>query len=371
MDAESNRMYRLDLLRIAATSFILILHFLDRGGYLSKSMVYSEWWFLSWLLEGLSFTGVDLYVIISAFFLIENSDVRLGKIFNLWGQVFFTSIVISTVMSVTGFAFDKMDYLYTFLPFITKQAWFVNVYILMYLLHPFMNMLIARMNRKQYRLLLLVVLVFFCIAQSVIPEKTWTMDSSEGCGILWFCTLYFATGYFKKYIYENKDEINRVFCIKILVLSVCAMVFSKGMLHLSAMQTGHGGFAENIWFHFDSLPVFAASFALFGLFLSIREDQFSAYVKKIISFISPATLGIYLISAQFKLHMHLWTDILHVNRYINSWKMIPVMIFSVLIVFTFSLLIDKFRHLLAEITINRFGMDKKIDLWQKRIITKL
>lgn len=369
---KTERRISLDLLRIIATFFIITLHFLDRGTYLYTSVINNPWGIFSWFIEGIALAGVNIYVIISAFFLSDSSHARLGKVFDLWGQVFVTSVAVALVMKAAGFEMSGMDYVYAFLPFTTKQAWFVNVYVLMYLLHPFMNKVIAKMERHEYRVFLIILLLFFSAAQTFIPEKTWTMDSSEGCGILWFMTLYFVTGYYKKYMMKNGKPIVSVKTnLLVLLISAALMPISILLISFISNVTGHGAFAMHILYHYDSIPVFLGSFAVFGIVARRDNCSFRNGAKKMIEFIAPATLGIYLISTQGMLHMHLWTDILHVDRYVNSWKMIPAMAAGVLFVFTVSMLLDKLRHLLAVNTVDRLKIDKHVDEWQNRLIKRM
>ena len=159
--------------------------------------------------------------------------------------------------------------------------------------------------------------------------------------------------------------------VLILIISVISMTVSKILIHEVSALTGHGGFAENIWIHFNSVPMLLVSFSMLGIFMHIKNNSINVHLRKVIVYVAPATLGIYLFSTQFKLHMHLWTDILHIDCYGNSWKMVPAVFISAVLVFAVCLGLDKLRHLVALNTIDRLDIGKRIDLWQKKITDRL
>jgi surface polysaccharide O-acyltransferase-like enzyme len=198
---EKDRNIGLDLLRIISMLMIVSLHYLGKGGVLWNTTEGSLSWGIVWLVEAFCYTSVNCYVFISAYFLsASDKKIKLSKVVELLVTMLFYSIGLTVILGVTGKAnFNIKDILCSVFPFLTKSYWFMNVYILLYILHPYLNKLIGQMEQKEYRRLLIIMLVFFSLAQSILPFIDWTLDETRGYGILWFVTLYFVSGYIRKY----------------------------------------------------------------------------------------------------------------------------------------------------------------------------
>lgn len=357
-----------DILRLLSTFFIIAMHGALRSNILYSTKFGSAGWCLSYTVFFLGLTGLDMYVVLAAMFQTDSDRTNIGKIFNIWGQLYFTTAAVSIVLRFMNIDFSGLDYVYTFLPFTTKTAWYVNVYILLYLLHPYLNRLIRNLGRNEYKRLVIIMLLFFCLAQSVIPEKTWTLDDTRGYGIIWFVTLYFATGYYKKYLmHEGVSVISVKNNLAAGILSVIISLLSKLIIHRISILTGHGGFAEDILIQLNSVSSLIFIFSCLGIFSRLRNENIPSVIQKYIRYAIPSSLGIYLISTQFKMHMHLWTDILHLDRYSCSVWAIPLLLWYSFVVCIVCMLLDKLRHKLAVLTVNRLKIGERLDAWQQRI----
>ena len=98
MEKIKSRQSNFELLRIVAMLMIVLNHFAHHGGFEFDSThitIPQLWW--NALNTGGNL-GVDLFVLISGYFLIKDSNVSLKdnmqKLLKFWGQVFFFSIIL-------------------------------------------------------------------------------------------------------------------------------------------------------------------------------------------------------------------------------------------------------------------------------------
>ena len=91
------RNYGIDLLRVVAMCFIIILHLLGHGGVLDSSAPGSINWLTAYFFETLAYSGVGIFATISGYvgYTDARKPHRLRSFFNMWFKVFFYSIVIS------------------------------------------------------------------------------------------------------------------------------------------------------------------------------------------------------------------------------------------------------------------------------------
>ncbi|MBP5222482.1 MAG: acyltransferase family protein, partial [Lachnospiraceae bacterium] len=93
----------LEILRCLAMMMVVVLHFLDKGGYLGAmseaSMPGSRT--LSWFLESFAICAVNLYMLLSGYLLCE-THFKITRLFQLVLQVWMYSVGIGLLSVVLG-----------------------------------------------------------------------------------------------------------------------------------------------------------------------------------------------------------------------------------------------------------------------------
>ena len=89
--AVSGRNYGVDLLRIVAMFYVIVLHVLGRGGALAASDSGSSQYAVSWLMETWAYCAVDCFALISGFAAYSEKErpTRYANYIMLWLQVVF------------------------------------------------------------------------------------------------------------------------------------------------------------------------------------------------------------------------------------------------------------------------------------------
>ena len=153
---------------------------------------------ISQIVRCFTICAVNVFVIISGYFSIKFSIKRL---FSIELQVFFyliSSLVLVTVIGCHSFDFKK-DIL-VLVPLMTKQYWFMTAYVALVFLSPWLNLFVKKLSKKEYRVLLIVLLLWFYL----IPSFCFLVNAGQlvpdaGYGIVNFVSLYLFGGYINKY----------------------------------------------------------------------------------------------------------------------------------------------------------------------------
>lgn len=321
----------LDFLRAWSMIMVVILHFLAKGGFLWNTREGSILWFIIWIIEGCCYTSVNCFVLISGYLLIcRKESPQVKKLVELLCSMFFFSVTIYCVLLGTkGVRFQLMDLVHSFFPFITKSYWFMNDYIALYALAPFLNKMVSNINKREYQKLLAALLVFFCLIPSIIPFNEWYIDRNGGYSFMWFCVLYLLGGYVRIY---GANLINNKVGLMLFISSGLLCCLSRFTLLHVLNSLGKNISYADIWYNYNSIPVIIASIGLIYCFMKIKIKTKTA--RRIITFLSVNSLGIYLFHEQSVLKRILWQEILHVDNAWNSWIFLAYLFFSIVIIST-------------------------------------
>ena len=99
---KKERMANLEVLRCVAMMMVVVLHYLGKGGLLPDlTAPLSAQDMAAWLLEAFCIVAVNVYMMISGYFLCESSF-KLSRLLTLWLQLWLYSVGIGVLAVVTG-----------------------------------------------------------------------------------------------------------------------------------------------------------------------------------------------------------------------------------------------------------------------------
>ena len=266
--------------------FIITLHTLGHGGILGEVDSNSLRGVILWWMEGIAYAAVNIYVLISGYFMVDN-EFKLRKLFSLLAEVIFYSVIIYIVTSYK--TFSVMDFVKSCFPTITSAYWFISTYVVMYCLSPFLNILIRNMNKKMHEVCILILLLFFCI---------W----DKGSSVAWFICLYIVAAYIK-YYYQPGNFKRRNLLLCYFGVSICIPLSRYCISYVTKLILGQE-FKTDYFYRNDTLLVFFASVLLLLIFLTINIEK--KWINKLILRVSPLTLGVYLIHDNSNVREKLW-----------------------------------------------------------------
>ncbi len=326
------------LLRIISMVMIVACHFASHGGFsfdTSRITVPRLWW--SFIEMGGNL-GVDVFVLISGYFLVTDS----GRLFNttrilkFWGQVAAYSIGIYALLCIVGISeLSVVQCIKALFPITLEAWWFASAYFVLYLLHPFLNMLLRNLERKTYQALLVMLLFIWCI----IPTLTGAKYQSNS--LLWFVTLYFVAGYMRLHSTKQRFTARRCFaafaafsalrylsCVAIMILGCRVPQVAPYSLH---------------FYNTQSVLTLLSAVYLFAAF-----EKLDLGSKQWINKIASATFGVYLIHDSNLVSPLLWRRLFENAKYQNSAFLIPYSLFAIAAVYVACTLIDLVRQYVLE-----------------------
>ncbi len=360
MAAVKKRQSNIELLRIVTMMMIIMLHLLDKGEVLpwfGDMHTFND--YFSWYVEALCIIAVNVYVFISGYFLLD-SKFTFKKLFFIVAQVWFYSVGIFLLCYFTGGIPAEDINIYSlimmFLPVLDNHYWFATTYVLLFLVFPFLNVLVKGMNEKRHRTLLIVLLIVFSLWVSVLPETFPIVDKS-GMDLPWFVVLYFIASYIRLYPDKLKGKA-RVYLLTYALVSAVPLLYARFLVGINN-HFGKLGEYSKMWYQYNAIPVVIMSILFFIFFLKINIKN--KVICNIINFVARATFGVYLI------HEHLyvryrWTSYFDPKKYFDKPYWILRAIGIVIIVFVVCASIDIVRIYLFKLLFDNPLCNK---LWSK------
>ena len=241
---------------------------------------------MSWLFC-FSITAVDIFIIISGYFMITNNRRKLGKAINLMFVCSAYSVVkcivntlaagsVLTAKAVAASVFPKSYYVY--------------IYCALYLLSPYINKAVDRLNKRDYKKLLGVMLVLFSVwptvmdcvqAQFGLKYTDISFISADGNGrgftFVNFVLLYLIGGYIRKYG-SNDGKYKNLFYL--LFFASMSVVISLVLPKL---------WGTNGIIGYESVIVIIQAVSMFEFFSKLNIKY-----NAVINFFAKASFGVFL-----------------------------------------------------------------------------
>lgn len=331
MQDKKNRLSNMELLRIILMIMIIIIHYGNPA--MNKPLTQTEGinYYLIHILRSITAVAVNTFIVITGYFLINKNEVKISKVIQLFWITLFYAVVIFTVALITGNETINFETIKTFLRTILDR-WFVTIYIILYLLAPYINKMIKYINKNNYRNLIIIILVFFSIWPTFWSKIT-VYDT--GFGIINFIILYLIGGYIKLY-HDDFKSVSKSSLIW-FVCTIITLIFSF--------------ISEDRAWSYNSIFNIISSVALFGIFKSINIKN-----NKIINKLSTHTFSIYIIHNNKFVENVIYAKILENSQKINpNYLIINCFIVTILVYIT-CIVIEFIRRLIMQKVV-----DKQID----------
>lgn len=336
----SERNHGIELLRIFAMLLAAVLHILKKGGVITASEGNLAAYSTVWLLEAAAYCAVNCYALISGY--VGYSDrpkpLRLARCIELWLQVVFYSVIITTVYCIAGVgSVGVSDFADAFLPVTSKQYWYFTAYIGMFFFIPLLNALVRRLNRRALVSLCIMLIAVFSLYDTF--ASFWKKDPLAlvgGHSPLWLGVLYIFGAAMKKLRVPESMSSK-----KALLIYASAAVFTA-LFKITGDRLLR--FVPGSLFVRDTSPtVLLCAAALLVAFARFKPD------RKLIEFavlFAPAAFGVYLLHVSPLVFEHVIS-----NRFAFIGRLpFPLLPFAVLasagVILAVGLAADKVRILL-------------------------
>jgi surface polysaccharide O-acyltransferase-like enzyme len=285
--------------------------------------------------------------LISGYFLVD-SKFKLEKVIQIWLQMFFYSAGIYLLFKATGNLAEVNDSTYFkvmfFMPAGMKHNWFPSIYLILYLVSPFLAVMVKKISKRQLQACIVILMLIFSKISRIIYPMSEGFDDN-GYGIIWMVCLFMIAGYIKLYVPISGKWGKHMWVYISFSLMTVISYFAISTIYF---WTGKGGKQTMLFFAYNSPTVIIASVALFIAFLNMGQkkrresDKEHPFIKKMVLYIASLTFGIYLIHEHILLR-DLWTKLWKVPEAFEQNYFILHFIGVVLLVFVLCGIIEACR----------------------------
>ena len=247
--------------------------------------------FLFNFIKVLCLVGVNVYVLISGYFLCTSSF-KMSKAIRVVRETFIFSVLIFTGMAVLERTDGSLAGLFqSVFPVYLSTYWFITVYILLFLLSPYLNILINQFSKKEYEKFLFLLFMVNCVWQFFHPLASFGVNG--GYSIVHFIFLYFVAGYLRHHgTFVSSLNKGIYLSVYILIGAVTALMLQQAWQLPFKLLT------------YNSPITVVMSLALFLFFSKL------SFVSRPINAISGYVLGVYLIHEHPLIRQRLWANVM-------------------------------------------------------------
>lgn len=349
----NKRNSNIEVLRILSVFLIIAHHFAVHSGFNFGNSSNFNAIFVDLLNFG-GGVGINCLVLISGYFLVKDTRWNFKKIFLLWFRLFVYSVVLFAVFCLVGkLSFSWKELAKSFVPVMTDDWGYFTSYFVLYLFHPFVNMALNNLNKKAYFLMLSLMLLLWSIIPTMAHSEVWkifiyTLSGNELEAVqlnrfVWYLFLYCVAGYVQMHVSPQKLNFT-----PLLVSTIASYV----ILFIISI-TVYVGFKKGSFYNeMETLQMFIPSLLLFLTCITAKPRS-----NKVINFIAPSMLGVYL------LHEHgpttrayFWRDLFHGTGFAESPYLALYALGAIVAVFAICLVID-FAYSYSVELLLRKGLD--------------
>lgn len=295
----AKRIVQFELLRILAMCGVVLNHVFNNG-----LLIYDDFsidassplgfilWSLLELLKLIALPSVNCYILITGYFLIENTQLRWKGIWKVWSETWFYAVglyLLSVCLCIKSFSWhDVLEYA---TPILSNIYWFVTSYLILIVLAPFIARAMKNATKRQYQVVLAVGAVV-CF-QPFLGQ--FLMDSQN---IILFVYLFLIGGYIRRYCHaKGHARISPLLIYLGIIICMYAYTLYKNM--------GAGNSPYTVYamaYHGLVLPLSVA------LFLWVKDWNIrSGIVKQGIYVLSPLSFAVYIVHSHPVVSELLWS----------------------------------------------------------------
>lgn len=354
-----SRMINMEVLRCLAMMMVVVLHYLGKGNLLPElsGTDMNVTGIAAWLLEAFCIVAVNVYMMISGYFL-YTSSFKLSRLLQLWVQVWTYSVLMGILAVITGWIpaaeVDTHYFLTLLFPVTMDHYWFMTAYIFLYLLLPFLGACVRRMSKQQMQIALALLLGVFCVIKTVLPVRLET--DAKGYDCLWYVCVFLTAAYIRRFGFrflESKVRAWGSYVAACLAIVAEAFVFRQVYL-----RTGSLGLILKISYEYNHLFPFLAAVGLFCAFLQVKaEGRFAGMLAKA----APFTLGVYLLHENMGVR-YAWQNWFGAARVTSVGGLLVGTFTAVVCVFVCGILVEMVRSRAMKglhVLLNKTGIYRK------------
>lgn len=307
MDNKKLRDPALDIIRCVALFCVISVHFFLNTGFYNNTVA-GEYMLVMTIMRNSFMICVPLFMMLSGY-LIHSKEANKAYYIKIV-RILYVYIIASIICALYRILFLKdglsvFNAIINIFSFTTAPySWYVEMYIGLFLLIPFLNMMYEGLHTQRKKQLLIVTLLtltalpgvlnIYCIA----GLDWWLMPSkaSDYFSIVpdWWTKIYPITYFFLgKYLREFSTKLKaKQIAFLMIPVFLIAGIFNYYRSYGTAFIWGQ-------WQDYGSLLITIQAVLVFCFFIKLNYENLSLYFRNLFSKISELSLGAYLTSWVF------------------------------------------------------------------------
>ena len=290
---KKEKFFGIELLRLLATFYIILLHVVGQGGVAAASGGKGTYT-VSYLLLALAYPAVNCYALISGFVGCK-SRFKLSRLLSLWLTVVFVNLAVWGAFRLLAPEMAASFSLEACLkPLLTNEYWYVTAYFGLSVLTPVLNAA-AELPKKTFAEMLIGLFACFVLLPKIADNDLFLTRS--GYSTLWLVLLYLVGMFFRLHLLPKKrSRLCGAACLAVYGMISVFLPLQKRLTENKLLASGieNPVYLKN--YAYTSVLIVLSSIALFAVFTRINVQNKA--VCKFISFFSTASFGVYILHTQ-------------------------------------------------------------------------
>lgn len=280
MPPTPSRLVSIDFIRICAMLFICISHAAGGTGLMPLIKTPANQVItLGYVL--FTHIGVNLFVLISGYCGVLTKP-NSSRYFKLWLQAVFFTLIFLPFAIANGYCDTPSKIAAEVLPIpLAGGYWFLTAYTGLFILSPYLNQFIKKLNIGEQYTHLIAILFLFCILNTGTCKEI----AGDGYNVVWMCAVYVMGAIFRLNPPQWRPSALIIALLLALFLQMVQYTFSKYVPHA--------------YFPHEILPTgytspFNVIQAVAFFLIIVRVDMQQWKIARLILFLSPLMFGVYL-----------------------------------------------------------------------------
>ncbi|MCI9219380.1 MAG: acyltransferase [Lachnospiraceae bacterium] len=293
---EVKRNNGLDICRVLSMCGIIGLHVMNAGGVIANTDFLSVQGILMRGLIVLFYPVVNIFGMMTGWLYISKKEVKNKNLIELWLAVLFYCFLIVTLFkiilpdSVVGIK----EYIKVIFPPIQGRYWYITCYTFMFLVIPYINILLRKLNSMQYKKLLILLFVLLSIVPTLGMQDYFRI--LKGYSPFWLIYCYMVGGYLNLYGSAIKQSWSKRQMMLVLIASSAGGLISQYIIGVTTLAiTGNISSRTMMFCEYNSpLMVISAILVVFTLAsegVKIGKPKF----ENILRLLSGGAFGVYIL----------------------------------------------------------------------------
>lgn len=345
MDNQKKRNSNFELMRILSMLMIILWHIIIHGKIIENCTRDSLKIFYQFL-EFFLVVHVNSFVMLSGYFQFKN-PFRVSKLLKNINLCWFYRIII--LIFLTLIRVWQPTHLEIFQQtFILDLGiyWFMDIFIFLYCISPYLNRLISLLNKKEFKRLLFLLFMIFSIIPYITGHKTY---ANNGYTLSNFIFIYFLGAYLGKYSISfklSKKKSQFLYVSIFIGMGLINFLLTKGAEKIIVYNSFSSELGSNIIISSLNYSNPLVIIETIGYFLFFTTLSFQ---NKLINKISICTIGVYLLHDHpaIRGNLYCWLNI--DTNLIFSYRFIINVVIAMELIFICCSLIEWIRQGLVKL----------------------